>query len=305
MPESIPKRYLAVLLIGASCISFAPIFAKLAVDADSLFSSGISPTAVAFWRLALAMPVFLLLDLPSKSQVKAELPLKAYWLLLMPGLFFAADLAAWHWSFEFTSVANATLEANMASIFVAIFGWLVLNESFNWRFPVGMGLSLVGLIILVLAGSSFDDSHLLGDLLGILTAFCYTGYILSVKVLTRYFGVPRIMSMTTGVGALAILISLYISKGHLGLGVLIPYEQKTWLWLLGLAVLPQLAGQALIAKAMGRLPVAISAIGLLWQPVMTALLGWIILNQAMTPIQGGAGLLILTGILLARKGSVI
>ena len=46
------------LVAGALGIAFAPILAKLAVNADS--GTLLSPAAVAFWRMALAAPFFLL-----------------------------------------------------------------------------------------------------------------------------------------------------------------------------------------------------------------------------------------------------
>ena len=297
--------YVALLILGATGIAFAPIFAKLATETDGLGAGGISPVAVAFWRLGLSVPLFYGISLKARraGRVVPNYPKSKLWLLLLPGVFFAGDLAAWHWAFEYTSVANATLEANMASIFVALFGWLVLKEKLNWRFPVGMGIAVFGLVVLVLAGSTMGQSHLVGDLLGILTAFCYAGYLSSVKVLTRYFDVGRIMFVATFVGSLTLLLGLLLTYGNLGTGVLIPQNNQTWVWLVGLAVVPQVTGQALIALGMSKLPVSFSAVSLLWQPVVTALMGWLILNQPMSLPQWLAGALILTGIYLARRGA--
>lgn len=43
--------------------------------------------------------------------------------MLLAGAFFPADLAVWHWSIIYTSVANATLLANFAPIFVTLGAW--------------------------------------------------------------------------------------------------------------------------------------------------------------------------------------
>ena len=40
--------------------------------------------------------------------------------VLIVGLCFAGDLAFWHWSIRLTTVANATLLANLASVFVTL-----------------------------------------------------------------------------------------------------------------------------------------------------------------------------------------
>lgn len=299
--------YILLLFVGATSIAFAPIFAKLAVQSDHGVDFGMSPAAVAFWRLALSFPVFLFMSYRSRD-MKEESPrfvsIKSYGLLALPGFFFAADLAAWHWSFEFTSVANATLEANMASVFVALFGWLILKERLSWKFPLGMSISVCGLIGLVLAGSNLGFGDVKGDLLGISTALCYAGYLLSVKMLTNHFRVPFIMLFTTLIGGCVILCGLFIGYRTDILGALLPHESRTWLWLVCLALIPQIAGQALIAKGMSQLPVSFSAISLLWQPMMAAVLGWLILGQPLSLIQVGAGLMILLGIFLARQGTL-
>src|SRR5207248_340092 len=84
------------------------------------------PTASAFWRVALAAPLLwpLLLAAP---RAPAARPSAA--LLLGAGFAFAGDLAFWHWSIRFTSVANSTLLANLASLFVTLAMWLF------WRSP--------------------------------------------------------------------------------------------------------------------------------------------------------------------------
>jgi len=40
--------------------------------------------------------------------------------LALAGVFFAGDLALWHWSIGVTSVANSTLLVNLAPVFVAL-----------------------------------------------------------------------------------------------------------------------------------------------------------------------------------------
>ena len=59
---------------------------------------------------------------------------------------FAGDLALWHWSIRFTSVANSTLEANLASVFVVAFGWLAFGQRVSGRFGLGMLIALGGTV---------------------------------------------------------------------------------------------------------------------------------------------------------------
>jgi drug/metabolite transporter (DMT)-like permease len=62
--------------------------------------------------------------------------------LTLDGMFFARDLALWHWSIGFTSVANSTLPVNLAPVFVALGGWLLFGERFAYTFLVGMAVAL-------------------------------------------------------------------------------------------------------------------------------------------------------------------
>ena len=99
---------LPALLLGATCIALSPIFVRL---------SEAGPTATAFWRTALALPILWPLFFVQKASPAAASAGTSV-LLVAAGLAFAGDLAFWHAAIGLTSVANSTLLANLASIFV-------------------------------------------------------------------------------------------------------------------------------------------------------------------------------------------
>ena len=59
----------------------------------------------------------------------------------------------------------------------------------------------------------------------------------------------------------------------------------------------------LIAFALAHLPAAFSSVSLLLQPVIATVLAWIILAEPLGPLQALGGAIVLTGVLLARKGA--
>src|SRR5260221_1162086 len=160
---------LPALLLGATCIALSPIFVRL---------SDVGPTASAFWRVALAAPLLWpLLALASRTARS-----RPDWrLLLAAGFAFAGDLAFWHWSIQFTSVANSTLLANLASLFVTLVAWIFWRERLSALFAVGLAAALGGVVLLVHTSLAFSSTALLGDALGVVTAAFYAGYILAVK----------------------------------------------------------------------------------------------------------------------------
>ena len=277
------------LLAGATCIALSPIWVRV---------SDVGPTASAFWRVALAVPLlWILFAFNSKGQKSPDKD--QYVPLLATGIAFAGDLAFWHWSIQYTSVANSTLLANLASIFVTLAAWVLWQQRPGGLFLAGLAAALLGVGLLVRASLSFSATALLGDALGVVTAMFYAWYLLSVKGLRdRGVATLRLMAVTTTITA-TILLPVALASGE----ALLPGSAAGWLKLLGLAWISHAAGQGLIAYALAHLPAGFSSVGLLFQPVMAALFAWMLLGEPLVALQIAGGAVVLAGIYLARKGS--
>jgi drug/metabolite transporter (DMT)-like permease len=288
----IARIALAALLCGAVGIAFAPIFVRL---------SELGPTATAFHRLALSLPaLWLWLHLEGRGNRRIARPASRadYAGLVVAGLLFAGDLAFWHWSIQFTTVANATLLANFAPVFVTLTAFALFGERFSRTFLIGMALALAGACVLMGRSFTLSPSHLLGDALGIVTAMFYAGYIIAVGRLRARFSTATIMAWS-GLVTCAVLLPVALVSGE----GLIATTVYGWAMLLGLALISHAGGQSLIAYALAHLPAAFSSVSLLLQPAVAALLAWVILGEALGPWQALGALVILVGIYLARRGS--
>jgi drug/metabolite transporter (DMT)-like permease len=280
---------LFALFAGATCIALSPIWVRVA---------DVGPTASAFWRVALAVPLlWAALALVPRSTAAAARP---QWpLLAAAGLAFAGDLAFWHWSIQFTSVANSTLLANLASIFVTLAAWLLWRLKPSGMFLVGLALALGGVLLLVRSSLRFSSTALLGDGLGVVTAMFYAWYLLSVKSLRdRGAATLHLMAVTTTLTAV-LLCPVALASGE----AMLPASTTGWLILLGLAWISHSAGQGLIAYALAHLPAAFSSVGLLFQPVMAAVFAWALLGEPLAALQVAGGAVVLAGIYLANRGS--
>jgi drug/metabolite transporter (DMT)-like permease len=289
---------LLALFAGATAIGFAPLFVRL---------SELGPSATGFHRLFLAMPVLWIwhgVDAarhgsPHSSHPSASSVPRGAWLgFVAAGLFFAGDLAFWHWSIRLTSVANATLLTNLAPVFVTLAAFALYGERFSPRFLAGMALALVGAAVLMGQSVTVSMSHLLGDGLGLVTAMFYGAYIVAVGRLRIRYDTATIMARSGLVTCVALLI-VALASGE----SLIATSLAGWATLLALALFSHVGGQSLIAYALAHLPVAFSSVGLLLQAVVAAFLAWVLLGEALGPWQALGAAIVLAGIVLARQGS--
>jgi drug/metabolite transporter (DMT)-like permease len=282
------------LLAGGCAIAFAPIFVRL---------SDTGPVASAFWRTALAAPLLLLWVylVPVKSGIQAK-PAGARGyagMIVLAGLFFALDLGVWHWSIVWTSVANSTLLANLAPIFVTLAGWLIWKRKVTATFLAGMFVAIAGMFVLVGPNFAIGGTRLLGDALGALTAVFYAGYMLAIKqARDANASTARLMAWSTTITAILLLPVALLSPQPF-----LPAAPSGWVVLAALALVTQILGQGLIAYAFAHLPASLSSVSLLIQPVVAALAAWAIFGEAVGPMQFIGGAIVLAGIFLARKGS--
>lgn len=287
--NSTVNRALAALLLGATCIALSPIFVRL---------SEAGPTASAFWRVALAVPALWLAWL-LRSPSGAGRYAGRWPLLLAAGFAFAGDLAFWHTSIKLTSVANSTLLANLASIFVTLAAWIFLRQRPSALFLGGLAAALAGVALLVRTSLAFSATGLEGDALGVLTAMFYAGYIFAVKGLRdRGEATLHLMAVTSTITA-CFLFPAALASGE----TMLPSSAWGWGVLLGLALVSHALGQGLIAYALAHLPATFSSVSLLFQPVMAAAFAWVLLSEPLVPLQIAGGVVVLLGIYLARKGS--
>ena len=277
----------AALLAGAVAIAVSPLFVKV---------SETGPVATAFWRVALALPVLWAWAALEQRERHAASFTTDRGLMVAAGVLFAGDLAVWHWSILLTSVANATLLANLAPIFVTLAVWVFYGRRPGGAFLTGLAVALAGTVTLLGKDFRLSGGELAGDCLGVVTAMFYAGYQLVVTRLRRRAATSSVMAWSGLVTAL-VLLPLALLSGE----QIFPATALGWVKLFGLALISQAAGQSLIAYAMAHLPATFSSVGLLLQPVMAALFAWVLLGERLGPVEIAGAVAVLAGIAIAHR----
>jgi len=287
MSASTPNRKaLLVLVAGAVAIGWSPILVRL---------GGAGPAATGVWRLAFAMPWFVMIIARpgAKADVTQALRTPLIWL---SAVFFAADLGFWHYGIHFTSVANATVLSNLTPILVTIAAALLFKERPRPIFILGMSIAVTGAVGMSVfkEGTGGHSSNSLGDLLSVLTAVWYGGYFLAVREARTRFSTSAVMLGSSLPGIPLLLLAALLLKEPL-----MPSTAAGWTALVALGFV-HATGQGAIAWALGRLPTALASVVVLVQPVVASLLGWLVFAEAMTPLQTLAAVLALAGVAIAQ-----
>src|SRR5688572_21834429 len=180
---------LMALVAGACVIGAAPVLVRFA-DAG--------PIAVGFWRLLFSLPPLAILARRSSGAVGGPSRLA-----MLAGLAFALDLSFWHHGIANTSVAKATVLANLTPVVVTALSWVAFAQRPTRVFLLATGLSVAGAWTMAAAQGlgSVGPNPLLGDVLSLAAAFWYALYFLAVGAARRTEGATQIMLWSSITGA--------------------------------------------------------------------------------------------------------
>jgi drug/metabolite transporter (DMT)-like permease len=251
----------------------------------------VGPVASAFWRLGLAVPLLLLLA--RYASPGSFTPRRSVALMIVAGgLFFAADLAAWHVGIGLTKLANATLFGNMSSLLFPVYGFIAARMLPRKLQALALLLAAAGAVLLL--GSSYELSarHLRGDLFAILAGIFYTLYLIAIDRARQTLKPLPVLALATIAGAGPLLLfSLLLGEKVL---------PSDWTPLVLLSLGSQVIGQGLLVYAVGHLSPLVVGLGLLTQPVVTAVVGWLAYDERLGLADFAGALLICIALVLIR-----
>jgi drug/metabolite transporter (DMT)-like permease len=248
-------RPLLWLLIGSICISFAPVFIKLAK---------VSPDSAGFYRMLFAgFSLFLLLRIKG---ARLLINRKALMLLILGGIFLSADFMCWHRSIHLVGPGFATLLGNLQVFFTALFSCLLFKEKIHRNLIIAILVALIGLLFITGGDiGALSESVRLGLLFGFGTAFFYSGYILLIKAAMNYQEVSGITAMlivsVTCAGFFSIVTPVT------GASFVIP-DLTSLLALLGAGVVCTTIGWSFISSAIKLTSATVASLFLLLQPAL-------------------------------------
>jgi drug/metabolite transporter (DMT)-like permease len=219
---------------------------------------------------------------------------------ILGGLVLALNLGLWCTALNYTTASAVTLLDNTSPVWVGLISWIILGERQSHRFWLGLLVTICGAALMigwdVIYGAS---THTTGNLIGICSGFSYAIYVLVTKEARNHIDSLRYTWIETLSGAAGLMIVALLA-GQLSQ----PLPLKS-LWLIFLmALTSQVIGYLLINQAVEKLPAAAVSVALVGQPVVTTLLGIVILKEIPSSLQLVGALVCLLGILAVQHSQL-
>lgn len=288
-----------ILAVGILAVSTAAIWSRLAFEAAGIRQVGFS-LVIAASRLTLASVILL----PTWRNIKRGEEFKqALPYAIAAGGFLGIHFACWISSLAYTSIAASTTFVNTNPIWVALISWVWLKEKISRKTISGIAIALAGGLVIGLADTpsgNAGSNPLLGNFLAIAGAWAVSFYLLLGREAQKRgltIGGYGAIAYTT---AAVVLLPMPILFGS-------PYsgyqnQHQIYLYILLMALLPQLVGHTSINWAMRWLSPTLVTLSILFEPVVASLLGYFVFREVPPPQIFIGGAVLLTGVALAVIG---
>ena len=276
---------LPAVAVGVLAVSAAAILIRLA-EAPAL--------AVAFWRCALGAALLL----PPALLRGEKFPRGRHlWVGVASGAALGAHFGFWISSLDYTSVAASVVLVSTQPVFVALLAYVIFGERTSPLSFGGILLALAGTAVIA-SGGSVGSAAFFGNALALVGAVAVAVYVLIGRA-----------SRTGGIGVLPYSVVVYAAAALTLLPVALflevqlwGYSGETWFWLWAITLGPQILGHTVFNWALRYVDASIISGTILAEPVVSALLAWMVLSErpGFATILGGA--VVLLGLFLLLRG---
>lgn len=292
------KAYI-VLLVGVLAVSLAAIFIRLAQD------GGMPSLVIAGGRVAIAALLLTPLTLRNttyRQQIRT-LTRREIVLLGVSGLFLALHFAAWVTSLEYTTVLISVVIVTTTPIWVALLEVFFLNARLTRLIMLGLTVSITGSILINAGqgGDAFSGTDTIrGALLAFVGALAVAVYLVIGRSVRAKLALFPYVWLVYGCAAIVLAFVVLFSgtpvAGH---------STTAYLWVIAVALIPQLIGHSSLNYALGYLPATYVSIATQAEPIASAAIAAAIFAEIPDIWQIVGSAIILTGVTIATFGQTM
>jgi drug/metabolite transporter (DMT)-like permease len=245
----------------------------------------------AFYRLWLGSAVMLVLLRVTRRRLT--------WAILrrsaVSGVLFGLNICFFFSALKLTSVADVLIIAALQPALTLLVAGRMFGERVTVHEVAWTGVSLVGVVLVIVGTSGSPDWSLAGDLLAVGALFAWTIYWLRSKRVREEIPAVEYMSAVTFVAAL-VVTPLALASGQS-----FAMRWQDLLWLIVFVAGAQI-GHSLLAWSHAQVDVSVSSLMILIEPVVSSAAAWLLLGEDLTAltIAGGMVTLLAVGMVIRR-----
>jgi RarD protein len=284
--SNIWKPLLAVVFWGASFVATKSLL-------DSL-----SPLGIIYIRLILGIAAALSIALYRKRSFSLKRK-------DLKGIFILAIISTTHlWiqvtGMQYTSASNTGWIIGIVPVIMAIMGFLIYKERMTLMQFVGAFLAFSGLIVLISKGDlgSINFISNYGDLLVLGSAFTWSIYSFYGRKVTLDYP-PSLTILYLFITMFVLLTPVTISSDLLK--SVNSLSAIDWSSLIFLGIFCSGIAYVLWAESMKELPANRVGAFLYLEPFVTVFTAWILLNEEITLLMLGSGIVIIVGVIMVNR----
>lgn len=274
-----------MVLVASAGFGTLAIFGKFAEEA------GLNTTTLLTYRFLLGTAL-LWVALAAWGRARL-LPGRKLRIALGLGVLYAAFSALFFWGLLFVPAGVAGITFYTFPVFVYALSVTVLDERLSPRKLGALVLALAGVFLIV--GGDGSGIDLFGVGLVLLAAFGYACYITGSRAALASIE-ATVFAGTALIGTALSFLGFGLVSGRL----VVPAGSDQWLLIFGIAVVGTALPLLLYAGGLDRVEASRASIISTSEPVVTVLLGIVLLGELLTPVVVAGGALVLAGVVLIQ-----
>ncbi|KZZ83272.1 MULTISPECIES: DMT family transporter [Bacillaceae] len=278
------------LFIGVLSVSASAVMVKLTTT---------PPPVTAFYRMffsvLLMMPFFLL----ARGSGIKEMTNKDWLYISMAGIFLAFHFILWFESLELTSVASSVVLVTLQPLFAFAGTYLLFGERVTRQAVWSAAIAIIGSLIISWGDLQISGWALAGDLLALTACFMVTAYLLFGQEVRKRHSLILHTTLVYGISAATLLLYCLVFSYSLD-----PGSGENLMWLLLLAIFPNLLGHSLFNWALKWISTNTISVAILFEPAGAIILAYYVLNEQIMLTQAIGSAVIFAGILIFMAGDM-
>lgn len=292
--SSATRQAYMVLAFGLLASSFAAILIRLAQDAS------IPSLLIAAGRLTIATLILTPLTLRNHWHDIQRLTRRDFGLIGLSGAFLALHFVTWITSLELTSVLVSVVLVSTSPLWIAVLERIFLHAHLSNKVLLGLLAAIAGGIIISLPTGGpvrLGSNPLLGGLMALAGAAAIAVYLVIGRSVRAKLPLLPYIWLVYGIAAI-ITSAVVLLTGTPVLG----HEPQGYVWVLAVALIPQLIGHSAFNFALRHLPATlVGVIGQL-EPAGSTVMAMVLFDEIPGPLQLVGGVIVVLGVILAILG---